>query len=109
MPTPRLTMSIGSARLNAPRLEGAGSLRVHQLPLIFHIRNRLDRDVREVAVYLLDLVDIDLLHNVAGLRIDRDRAARTFWVFPVLQHVHSGIAGVLAFLDRGEDGGHSVP
>src|SRR6266545_2859763 len=35
-------------------------------------------DVVEFAVDLLDLADVDVLHDVAGFRIDRDRAARAF-------------------------------
>src|SRR6266850_4040114 len=34
--------------------------------------------VVEFAVDLLDLADVDVLHDVAGFRIDRDRAARAF-------------------------------
>src|SRR4051794_10277310 len=33
-------------------------------------------DVIELAVDLLDLPDVDVLHDVAGLGVDRDRAAR---------------------------------
>src|SRR6266700_4945569 len=33
-------------------------------------------DVVELAVDLLDLADVDVLHDVAGFRVDRDRAAR---------------------------------
>src|SRR5882672_6498866 len=33
-------------------------------------------DVVELAVDFLDLADVDVLHDVAGFRIDRDRAAR---------------------------------
>src|SRR5580698_11431930 len=38
----------------------------------------LELDVVEFAVDLLDLADVDVLHDVAGFRIDRDRAARAF-------------------------------
>src|SRR6476469_10042969 len=36
----------------------------------------LEFDVVELAVDLLDLADVDVLHDVAGFRIDRNRAAR---------------------------------
>ena len=40
-------------------------------------------DVVELAVDLLDLADVDVLHDVAGFRIDRDRAARAFPLHPL--------------------------
>src|ERR1035437_8000291 len=43
----------------------------------------LEFDVVELAVDLLDLADVDVLHDVAGLRIDRDRAARAFPLHPL--------------------------
>src|SRR4030081_2472435 len=51
-------------------------------PLLLHLQRILDRiegrelDVVELALHLLDLADVDVLDDVAGLRIDRDRAAR---------------------------------
>src|SRR5262245_36365784 len=50
--------------------------------LLRHLQRFLDRvefpalDVVTLAVDLLDLADIDVLDDVAGLRIDRDRPAR---------------------------------
>src|SRR3954452_25571713 len=38
----------------------------------------LEFDVVEFTVNLFDLTDIDILYDVAGLRVDRDRAARAF-------------------------------
>src|SRR5882762_9630889 len=40
-------------------------------------------DVVELAVDLLYLADVDVLHDVAGFRIDRDRAARAFPLHPL--------------------------
>src|SRR3981081_4888186 len=40
-------------------------------------------DVVEFAVLLLDLADIDVLDDVAGVRIDRDRTARAFPFHPL--------------------------
>src|SRR5262245_38348735 len=50
--------------------------------LLLHLQGVLDRielrelDVVELAVDLLDLADIDVLDDLAGVRIDRDRPAR---------------------------------
>src|SRR5271155_3567761 len=55
-------------------------------------------DVVEFAVDLLDLADIDVLHDVAGLRIDRDGAARAFPLHPLHgldQRVAIGVAAGL--------------
>src|SRR3982074_1651761 len=43
----------------------------------------LEFDVVELAVDLLDLADVDVLHDVAGFRIDRDRPSRTFPLHPL--------------------------
>src|ERR1039458_6193108 len=43
----------------------------------------LEFDVVEFAVDLFDLADVDVLNDVAGLRIDRDRAARAFPLHPL--------------------------
>src|ERR1700694_3540926 len=43
----------------------------------------LEFDVIEFAVDLLDLGDVDVLYDVAGFRIDRDRAARAFPLHPL--------------------------
>src|SRR6202011_530099 len=40
-------------------------------------------DIVELAVDLLDLADIDVLHDVAGFRIDRDRTARALPLHPL--------------------------
>src|SRR6478609_7956965 len=50
---------------------------------VFHGLKRLEFDVVEFAVDLLDLADVDVLHDVAGFRIDRDRAARAFPLHPL--------------------------
>src|ERR1700712_1460281 len=55
----------------------------------------LEFDVVKFAVDLLDLADIDVLHDVAGFRIDRDRAARAFPLHP-LHGADQGIAIGLA-------------
>src|SRR2546426_3223381 len=45
---------------------------------ILHRLEGREFDVVEFAVDLLDLADIDVLYDVAGFGIDRDRAARAF-------------------------------
>src|SRR5436305_11825848 len=45
---------------------------------ILHRLEGREFDVVEFAVDLLDLADVDVLHDVTGFRIDRDRAARAF-------------------------------
>src|SRR5260370_7443432 len=55
-------------------------------------------DVVEFAVDLLDLADVDVLHDVAGFRIDRDRAARAFPLHPLHgfdQRIPLGLPAVL--------------
>src|ERR1700730_1855666 len=55
----------------------------------------LEFDVVELAVDLLDLADVDVLHDVAGFRVDRDRAARAFPLHP-LHGLDQGVAVGLA-------------
>src|SRR4030081_1661852 len=54
-------------------------------------------DVVELAVLLLDLADIDVLDDVAGVRIDRDRTARAFPFHPF----HGGDQPVAVGLSAG--------
>src|SRR5215471_2701104 len=46
------------------------------LPWIFHVGILIELDVVEQAVDLLDLADVDGLHDVPRLRVDHDRTAR---------------------------------
>src|SRR3954470_13583297 len=62
----------------SPRGEGdaacARSLRgFHR---VLDVRDRGELDIVELAADLLDLADVDVLDDVAGLRVDRDRSAR---------------------------------
>src|SRR5579884_1882146 len=45
---------------------------------ILDVRHGVDVDVAQLVADLLDLADVDGLHDVAGLRIDQHRAARAF-------------------------------
>src|SRR5947208_5654955 len=60
--------------------EGQPRARISLLRLagILHRLEGREFDVVEFAVDLLDLADIDVLYDVAGFGIDRDRAARAF-------------------------------
>ena len=55
--------------------ESTFSRRLHR---VFHVRNRFEFGIPQLAVLLLDLADIDVLDDVAGVRVDRDRAPRAF-------------------------------
>src|SRR6185312_8110488 len=63
---------------------GSGARATPKAPSLFCLAGILHRlksrefDVVEFAVDLLDLADVDVLHDVAGFRVDRDRAARAF-------------------------------
>src|SRR5262245_42965771 len=50
---------------------------------ILHCLEGREFDVVEFTVDLLDLADVDVLHDVAGFRIDRDRAARALPLHPL--------------------------
>src|SRR3569623_650248 len=51
-------------------------------------------DVVELAVDLLDLADVDVLHDIARLRIDRDRTAGAFPLLPLHGFDQLGAVGV---------------
>src|SRR5262249_56332636 len=50
--------------------------RIVDLPRVLHHIHLSDVDRHELAVALLDLADIDVLHNLALRRVDHDRPAR---------------------------------
>src|SRR5437879_5834135 len=73
----------GGSRLSPGRRGGrAKSLfllgRIELFPGVLDLRDRLELDIGKSAVHLLDPAQIDVLDNVARLRIDRDRAAPAF-------------------------------
>src|SRR5882762_2165119 len=49
---------------------------LRRLCRILHVRDRGELDVVEFATHLIDLADVDVLHDVARVGIDRDRPAR---------------------------------
>src|SRR3954466_16373552 len=64
----------GFSAFALPRNDVAASLL--GLAGVFYGPEGLELDIVKFAVDLLDLADVDVLHDVAGFRIDRDRAAR---------------------------------
>src|SRR5579864_3703641 len=53
------------------------------LARILHVLEGLELDIVELAIDLLDLADVDILHDVAGLGVDRDGPARAFPCHPL--------------------------
>src|SRR5262245_20617708 len=76
---------------------------------ILDVLDLVERHVDELAADLLDLADIDRLHDVAGLGIDRHRAARAV-PFHSLGGGDQGVAVGLAagLLQRLVDRVHAV-
>src|SRR5215813_2694836 len=57
-------------------------LLLRRLDRILDVLEGGELDVVELAVLLLDLADVDVLDDVAGVRIDRDRTARALPLRP---------------------------
>src|SRR6202790_4608768 len=82
--SPRGLWIPGSLVSLAPRNDGILFARPARHPSLLRLAGVLDGlkslelDVVEFAVDLLDLADVDVLHDVAGLRVDRDRPPRAF-------------------------------
>src|SRR6201995_318114 len=75
--------SLSPPQVNRPALAGRcrafatrTSMSLLGLAGVLHVREGLELDIVELAVLLLDLADVDVLDDVARLRVDRDRAAR---------------------------------
>src|SRR5262249_49071114 len=70
----------------------------------------LQLDVHDPVADLARLADIDVLHDVAGLRIDRDGPARAVRILVVRQNLHRLFRADLAFLfaDRVENRVHCI-
>src|SRR6478735_2941891 len=85
----------GLLRMRPASLREASLLR---LAGILHRLKSREFDVVEFPVDFFDLADVDVLHDVAGLRVDRDRAARAFPLHPLHcrdQRVAVGLAAGL--------------
>src|SRR4029077_3258784 len=75
----RRSGQVNGATLRSPHrkfvnLRAAGLL----VSRVLHIRHGVELDIDDVVADLLDLADIDVLHDVAGCRIDGDGSARAF-------------------------------
>src|ERR1700676_2993261 len=87
--SPRGLWIPGSLVSLAPRNDGILFARPARHPSLLRLAGVLDGfkslelDVVEFAIDLLDLADVDVLHDVAGFRINRDRAARAFPLRPL--------------------------
>src|SRR5207248_8694810 len=106
----RAVFGWGGSRLSPGRRGGRAKslfllVRIELFPGVLDLRDRLELDIGKSAVHLLDPAQIDVLDNVARLRIDRDRAARAFRVLPGLEKIHRFVGGELALcrLDHVED------
>src|ERR1700757_5224176 len=62
--------------------------RIGFLPRILDVRDGVELDVGDLAVHHLAAANIDVLDDVARLRIDRDRPARAVGVLPIRQDLH---------------------
>src|SRR5882762_3769642 len=75
----RTRPGISKSRVRANARPGTtASPSLLRLAGILHRLESRELHVVEFAVDLLDLADVDVLDDVAGFRIDRDRAARAF-------------------------------
>src|SRR5437879_10031707 len=73
----RINFEIPGSRFACPGMKPKPASLLRLAGVLHRLEGR-EFDVVELTVDLLDLADIDVLHDVAGFRIDRDRAARTF-------------------------------
>src|SRR5262245_24989657 len=81
-----------------------------QLARILHGPLHVELDVPELAVLLLDPADVDVLHDVAGLRVDQDLAARALEELALHRGQHHVAAALtLGLLERAVDQAHAVP
>src|SRR4030088_2316357 len=67
--------------------------RVLLLPRILDVGDRVELHIDELAVLHLGLAHVDVLDDVAGRGIDRDRAARAVGGLPVAQELDRLVAG----------------
>src|SRR6185437_9073174 len=61
---------------------------VELFPGILGHRQRLELDIGEMPAALLHTADIDVLHDIARLRIDHDLAARAVRILPAFERCH---------------------
>src|SRR6266571_959917 len=109
----RATRNAGAAIPQSISTSSAGSIALFLHPFldrVLDVLDLVDLDVDEAPADLVDAADIDRLHDVASLRVDRDRAARTFPLHALgggYERLGVGLAAGL--LQRFVDEVHSVP
>src|SRR5687768_5963700 len=103
------------ARTKSRRLRGGAGSRVEatgdllRLAGIFHGLLHVELDVPQLAVLALDLADVDVLHDVACLRVDQHRAARALEHL-ALHRVEQRFSPLtLGGVERVVDHTHAVP
>src|SRR5579883_1289153 len=77
------TISRSRVRRYAPPRMTSQATSLFHLARILDVLEGLELDIVELAIDLLDLADVDILHDVAGLGVDRDRPARAFPCHPL--------------------------
>src|SRR5207302_192847 len=88
-----------SLRPAAPQRAARESLPLLLLPRVLERRgDGLDLDVGELAVHLAHFAQIFVLHDVARLGIDRNRAARTVRILVGAEDLHRFVCVELALL-----------
>src|ERR1700691_1675948 len=88
-----------------------GLRRVHLFPYILDVRESLELDIGQLAVPLLDAADINVLDDIVGVGVDRERAPRAARRLVGRENRHRLVAVELTagFLDDVEHHRHAVP
>src|ERR1700733_13554823 len=92
-------------------LRSLGLRRVHLFPYILDVRESLELDIGQLAVLFVDAGDIDVLDDIVGVGVDRERAARAGRRLVGREDRHRLVAVELAagFLDDVVHHRHAVP
>src|SRR5215470_13814395 len=85
---PKAAVRAGENSGSDRRRQPASLRRVQLFPRVLDLRDRLKLDIGELAVNPLDTPHIDILNDVAGLRVNRDRPARAVRSLPGLEERH---------------------
>src|SRR6516162_6774015 len=102
-PAPR---AVATARAHELRIRTLAAARARR---ILDVLDLVEGDVDELAAHLLHPPDVDRLHHVAGIGVDRHRSARAHPLQPLGRRDQGIAVGVAArFLQRLVDGVHAV-
>src|ERR1700761_4060002 len=101
--------SLRPPRNVTPRMAGGGLFRCRLFEGVLHCGERLELDGPWLAVHHLHLADVDVLNDVAGVRVDLDGTARAFpfHAFERGQH-RVGVGIAIGLFQRAIDRGHAV-